>query len=50
MVEVGTKVYQEEIKKAGGKAAALGHVCSLGSFFEKVAEILKVIFNTDCFD
>ncbi|AOT71875.1 SDR family oxidoreductase [Geosporobacter ferrireducens] len=44
----------EEIKKAGGEAAALqlniGDVRSFGPFFEQVAEVLKVVFNTDCFD
>jgi NAD(P)-dependent dehydrogenase (short-subunit alcohol dehydrogenase family) len=44
----------EEIKKAGGKATALqlniGDVRSFGPFFEQVAEVLKVTFNTDCFD
>lgn len=44
----------EEIKKTGGKAAALqlniGDIRSFGSFFEQVSEVLKVTFNTDCFD
>lgn len=44
----------KEIKKAGGKAAALqldiGNVQSFGYFFEQVAEVLKAVFSTDCFD
>lgn len=44
----------EEIKKAGGKAAALqlnlGDIRTFGSFFEQAAEVLRINFNTDGFD
>lgn len=44
----------EEINKAGGKAAALqlniGDVRSFGFFFERVAQVLKAVFNTEGFD
>ncbi|MDQ7093542.1 SDR family oxidoreductase [Desulfosporosinus sp. PR] len=44
----------EEIKKSGGKAAALqldiGDVRSFASFFEQLAKVLKLTFDADSFD